>query len=144
MPPEFQGKRISDLGCGDGFSTKRIEEIFKAKTIKGYEVNDYLIEKARKKGLVVEKLNLEEKVPRGEMATVWGVVHHLGNKENFLRKIKSNFKYAVFNEPIKNIWAFFDGGEPLSLIEWKDLFNKTLGSCKFLRFKDSLFIFWKQ
>ena len=144
VPVEFLGRGVHDLGCGDGFSTRKIAELFKAKSIKGYEINDYLIEKARKRGLTVERMNLEEQIPEGEMATVWGVVHHLKNKETFLKRIRSNFKYAVFNEPIKSVWAFLDGGEPLTEEEWRKLFSKTLGDCTILRFKDQLFIFWKE
>lgn len=142
VPLEFLGRNVSDLGCGDGFSSLKIKEILRAKSIKGFEINDDLIKRARKRGLTVEKLNLEKEMPKGEMATIWGVLHHLKDKENFLKKIQSNFKYAVFNEPIKNIWSFLDGGEPLTEKEWRNIFSKILGDCKFLRFKDNLFIFW--
>lgn len=144
VPPEFLGKEISDLGCGDGFSTRRIGEVFRAKSIKGYEINDHLVEKARKRGLAVEKMDLEKQIPKSEMATVWGIVHHLKDKEAFLKRICSNFDYAVFNEPIKDRWAFLDGGEPLVEEEWGNLFRKVLGGCRTLRFKNQLFVFWKK
>lgn len=144
ISPEFLGREISDLGCGDGFSTQKIEKLFKAKSIKGYELNDYLVKKAQKRGLVVEKMDLEKQIPKGEMAAVWGVVHHLKDKEKFLRRIYSNFEYAVFNEPTKNIWSFLDGGEPLTDEGWGRLFSKTLGGCNILSFKDQLFVFWKK
>ncbi len=144
IPPEFLNKEISDLGCGDGFATQKIKSLFKAKSIKGYEVNKYLIDKARKRGLEIKRLDLEKEVPKGEMAVVWGVIHHLNNQKEILRKIRFNFNYAVFNEPIKSFWAFLDGGEPLTEPEWKYFFNKILGNCRFLKFKDSLFIFWRK
>lgn len=144
IPSEFLGREISDLGCGDGFATQRIKEIFKARSIKGYETNDYLIEKARKRGMIVKRVDLEEHVPKGEMAAIWGVLHHLKDKEKFLGRVGSNFKCAVFNEPVKNVWSFLDGGEPLTEKEWRGLFSKTLGSYTSLRFKDNLFVFWKK
>jgi SAM-dependent methyltransferase len=143
IPNEYTKREISDLGCGDGYATEKIKELFRARSIKGYETNKYLIKRARQRGLTVEEIDLEKQVPKGEMATVWGVVHHLRNKEGFLKKIQSNFKFAVFNEPVKSFWAFLDGGEPLPEQVWQNLFHKTLGDCKFLRFKDNLFIFWK-
>lgn len=144
IPEEFLNHEISDLGCGDGFATMKLRGLFKTKTIKGLEVNDHLIKRAKRRGLTVEKTDLEKNVPPGEMAIVWGVLHHLKNKESLLSKIRVNFKYAVFREPIKAFWAFLDGGEPLAEEEWKNLFSKTLGECKFLRFRDELFVFWKK
>jgi len=144
IPPEFLNREISDLGCGDGFATRKIKSLFKAKSIKGYEVSKYLANKAKKRGLEIELLDLGKEIPKGEMAVVWGVIHHLNNQEEALSKIRSNFNYAVFNEPIKSFWAFLDGGEPLTEPEWKNLFNKTLGDCMFLKFKDNLFVFWKK
>ena len=144
IPPEFLNRGISDLGCGDGFATEKIKLLFKARSIKGYEINKYLADKARKRGLKVEYLNLEKEVPKGEMAVVWGVIHHLTNQEEIVRKIRSNFRFAVFNEPIKSLWAFLDGGEPLTDSAWKSLFSKTLSDCKFLKFNDNLFVFWKK
>ena len=144
VPPEFLGREVSDLGCGDGFATRKIVELFKAKSIKGYELNDDLIKRARKRGLVVEKIDLEKEIPAGELAVVWGVLHHLKDKENFLKRIRSNFNYAVFNEPIKAVWAFLDGGQPLAEEEWRKLFSEILGNCDILRFKDQLFVFWKK
>ena len=144
IPPDFLNRKISDLGCGDGFATQKIKVLFKAKNIKGYEINKYLVAKAKKRGLKAERLDLEREIPKGEMAIAWGVVHHLNDLKKFLRKIRSNFNYAVFNEPIKSFWAFLDGGEPLSESEWKNLFTKTLGNCRFLKFKANLFVFWKK
>jgi len=140
---DFLGREIYDLGCGDGFATTRIKELFKAKTIVGYEINDDLIKRARKRGIEVKKMDLGEDFPTGEMVTVWGVLHHLGNKDVFLNKVTRYFQYAVFCEPVKNLWSFLDGGEPLPEEEWKNLFRRHLTNCQFLRFKDSLFIFWR-
>lgn len=144
IPPEFLNREVSDLGCGDGFATQKIKNLFKVRSIEGYEINKYLIKKARTKGLSIERMDLEKTVPKGEMAVVWGVIHHLKSQKEVLRKIRSNFNYAVFSEPIKSFWAFLDGGEPLSVPEWKNLFNQTLGNCKFFEFKDNLFVFWNK
>lgn len=144
IPKEFYGREISDLGCGDGFITLKIKKLFKAKSIVGYELNDFLIKRAQKRGLLIYKLNLEESLPSGEMVSGCGVLHHLRDKEKVIREINSKFKLAFFVEPIKTFWAFLDGGEPLLEEEWKKLFAKNLGRCQLLRYKDELFIFWKK
>ncbi len=142
LSPEFLGHEICDLGCGDGSATIKLKDLFQAKSIKGYEINDSLIRRTRKRGIVVEKSDLEKEVPCGEMATVWAVIHHFKDKEGFLKKVRSNFLYAIFIEPVKCWWAFLDGGEPLSEKKWRELFDKILGDCIFLRFRDNLFVFW--
>ncbi|MBL7150359.1 hypothetical protein ISS86_00330, partial [Candidatus Microgenomates bacterium] len=100
--------------------------------------------RARRKGLHIEKTNLENQVPKGELAVVWGVTHHLTNQKAFLEKVRSHFKYIIIREPIKNIWSFLDGGEPLTEKEWTDLFNETLGHYTLLKSKGCLFVFWKK
>ena len=144
IPHAFFNRKISDLGCGDGCSSQRIKEAFKAKSIVGFEINDYLIKRAKKRGLKVEKKDLEQYVPSGEMATVWGVVHHLKEKKGFLQKIRHNFQYAVFNEPIKTFWAFLDGGLPMEEEKIRNLFTDALGNYQTMRFKNNIFIFWKK
>ena len=144
LPSDFLNREICDLGCGDGSATIKLKDLFRAKNIKGYEINDSLIKKARKRGIAVEKIDLEKEVPYGEMATIWAVIHHLKNKEGFLNRVRANFNYAVIVEPIKCWWAFLDGGEPLLEKEWEELFDKTLGGCVSLKFRDNIYIFWKK
>ena len=67
IPTEFQGKEISDLGCGDGSNTARIEEIFKPEGIIGYDHNDHCLQRAQAAGLKVRKLDLNQEVPQGEI-----------------------------------------------------------------------------
>ena len=124
--------------------TIKLRDLFQAKGIKGYEINDSLIRKAKQRGLLVEKINLEKDVPTGEMAIIYGVLYHIHDQETFLNRIQNNFHFAVFVEPIRSCWALLDGGEPLSERDWQKLFNKVLEGCQFLRFQDHLYVFWEK
>lgn len=143
-PEEFLDREIDDLGCGDGSFTLRITKILEPTRIKGYEVNESLITKARRRDLNVIKVDLETKVPKGEMALIWGVAHHLRDPEKFIRKVCNNYKYAIFREPVKNFWSFLDTGDPLPEKEWRKIFDSVSGNYQFLRDKDSIFVFWKK
>ncbi len=144
IPEDFKGRSICDLGCGDGSSTLRIKDFFEATEIVGYDIEKSLVNRAIKKGMEAEVMDLQKNIPKGEMATIWGVLHHIKNKGDVLRKVAGNFDYVVIREPIKSWWAFLDGGEPLELEEWIKLFDKVLGKYKMYRFKDDLYVFWKR
>ncbi|MBU2592371.1 class I SAM-dependent methyltransferase, partial [Patescibacteria group bacterium] len=91
IPDDFLGREISDLGCGDGQNTFKIKKIFKPKKITGYERNDFLIRRAEQRGLKVKKVDLNKKVPSGEMVVSTFALHHLHDKEETLRQIVKNF-----------------------------------------------------
>ena len=141
----FLGKNISDLGCGDGTNTLRIKRIFKAKSILGFDHNDFLLKRARKKGLEVEKFDLNKKIPKGEMATFTFSLHHLKDKEKALRLAKENFDFLFLCEPVKDLYhAVFDAGEPLRRQEWVNLFDKVFKKYVLYQFKNSLIVFWQR
>ena len=143
LPRSFVGKRISDLGCGDGTNTLRIQYIFKPKEITGYEQNDYLIDRARKKGLSVRKWDLNKELPHGEMAMFTLSLHHLYDKQRILLQAKKNFRYIVVCEPIRDFYhALFDAGSPLTARRWKALFDKTLKHYEFYQYKNTVISFY--
>lgn len=143
IPKSFLDKNISDLGCGDGGNTLKIKRMFKAKKIVGYDHNDFLLKRAKKKGLKVKKLDLNKKVPKGEMATFTFALHHLKDKEKALKKVIKNFDYLFLCEPIQDLYhLLFDAGEPLKKREWTDLFDKILKKYTLYRFKNNLIVFY--
>jgi len=145
IPNEFLDKQISDLGCGDGSNTLRIKEIFKPRIITGYEHNDYLVEKARKKGLKIKKIDLDKKIPKGEIAVFTFALHHLKNKEKVLKKVVDNFDYVFLCEPIRDLYhALLDGGKPLSKEKWLYLFDNVFKEYKLYQHKSSLIVFYKK
>ncbi|MCZ2846314.1 MAG: methyltransferase domain-containing protein, partial [Candidatus Bathyarchaeota archaeon] len=85
LPEEFKGKEMHDLGCGDGKVTILLEDIFKPKQCSGYDVNQNLVRLARRRGVQASNLDLEKVIPGGELAVVWGVLHHLRSPSKFLK-----------------------------------------------------------
>jgi len=145
VPEDFLNKNIHDLGCGDGYGTVKIKEIFKASDITGYEIVKKQVERARQRGIRTETIDLNKNVPRGEMATLWFTLHHLNDKENTLKKIMKNYDYIVIAESIKS-WKdiIFEGGITLPKKDWIRLFDEVLGKYQTLQLKNVLFIFWKR
>lgn len=80
-PKHLLGRRIADMGCGDGTNTLRIRNIFRPKEIVGYERNPYLIERARVHGLTVHEYDLNKAIPKGEMGVFMLSLHHLTDKK---------------------------------------------------------------
>jgi len=145
IPKEFLGKSISDLGCGDGLNTLRIEKIFKAKNIVGYERNSYLIERVERKGLKVKRSNLNSNFPKGELASFTFSLHHLDDKEKSLRKARDNFNYIFLCEPCNDLYhRLLDVGRPLIKKDWIKLFDKVLGRYELHQYKNNLIVFHKK
>lgn len=143
IPEEFLNKEMSDLGCGDGSNTLRLKRIFKPKSIVGYDNSDYLLERARNKGLQVKKLDFNEKVPRGEMATFTFSLHHAKNKEETLKKVVKNFDYVFLCEPVLDLYhRLLDAGKPLEKEDWIRLFDKVLKKYTLYQYKSSLIVFY--
>jgi len=145
IPEEFLGKEISDLGCGDGTDTLRLEKIFRAKGITGYDYTDSLLKRASKKGIRVQKLNLSKEMPRGEMATSILFLHHIQNKEETLRKISQNFNYLFLVEPILGLFnKIFHEPGILTKNGWVVLFDEILKKYTLYQFSNKLIVFWKK
>ncbi len=145
IPTEFQGKEISDLGCGDGSNTARIEEIFKPKGIIGYDHNDHCLRRAQAVGLKVRKLDLNQEVPQGEMATFTFSLHHATDKEKVLRQAAHNFEYLFLCEPVRDLYhALVDAGKTLPKKEWVGVFDRALGHYTLYQYKSSLIVFYKK
>lgn len=71
-PPSFKHREMDDLGCGDGKITMLLKEIFLPKRLRGFDLNPQLVRRARDKGIKAEIRNLENDMPTGELAVVWG------------------------------------------------------------------------
>lgn len=129
----FLGKRIADLGCGDGTNTLRIKRILKSKNIVGYERNGYLIDRAKKRS----------QLPCGEMGTFILSIHHLEDKERILRQAMKNFKYIVICDPIRDLYhALFDAGHPLKTEEWRNVLDKVFKRYVFYQYRNTFVAFY--
>jgi SAM-dependent methyltransferase len=145
VPKNFMGRTIYDLGCGDGTDTLHLKQIFKPKKVIGYDHNDFLLERARKKGLEVRKLDINKDLPQGELATFVFSLHHAEDKEKTLREAVKKFDYIFLCEPILDLFhRLLDGGTPLSKQEWINIFNKTLKKYKLFQYKNNIIIFYQK
>ena len=90
-----RGTTVLDIGCGDGKLLHMLQE--KGKDVKGVELYESYLKAAqqRLKGKAkIMKLDASKEIIPGEYETVIlsGVIEHIKNDVDFLRKISSNVK----------------------------------------------------
>ena len=85
---------MDDLGCGDGKTTILLKEVFSPRKLRGFDVNPFLVARAASKGIEAEVKNLDSGLPSGELAVMWGVLHHLKDRETCLKRIQKNYPMA--------------------------------------------------
>ena len=143
IPPTFQQRQMDDLGCGDGKITLRLKEIFLPKRVRGFDISPGLVRRARNKGIEADVQNLDEDIPTGELAVMWGVLHHLKDRECCLNKIKENYALIFIREPVRNsIIKGLELGYPLMRGEIEHLVEKHLAGSQIFYHGNSIFIFY--
>jgi len=143
VPREFLRREMDDLGCGDGKITVLLREVFKPDKLRGFDVNPSLVKRAKNKGIKAEIINLDEKVPSGELAVMWGVLHHLKDKERCIRRIGENYAMAFIREPIKNkAIKGLEMGQPLEKAEIEGLVQSYLPRSQTFYYGHCIFIFY--
>lgn len=147
LPLDFQGKDMYDIGCGDGKTTLLLKKNLKAKNAFGYDIHPGLVERAKKRGIKAEVFDLEKEIPKGELAVMWGVLHHLKKQKEVLEKIKNNFDYFLMREPVKGFSIFsniIELGKPFRKEEIKKILDEVFEDYKFYEYKGAVFAFWKR
>lgn len=147
IPQDFLGREAYDIGCGDGKTTLILKEILKAKNIFGYDVHPGLVKRAEKRGIRAKLLDIEKEIPRGELAVMWGVLHHLKRQKEVLREIKNNFDYFLMREPLRKFSIFsniIELGEPFRKEGIKKMLDEVFGEYRFLEYKGAAFAFWRK
>jgi hypothetical protein len=87
--------------------------------------------------------NLDESLPSGELAVMWGVLHHLSDREGCLRMIKENYSMAFIREPLRNkLVKGFEMGEPLIKEEIELLIQRYFPTAQTFYFGHCIFIFY--
>jgi hypothetical protein len=143
VPAEFKQRKMDDLGCGDGKITLKLKEVFQPVALRGFDLRPSLIKRARSNGLAAEVKDLESDLPSGELAVMWGVLHHLNDKEACLKKIKQNYRLAFIREPIKNKpIKGFEMGQPLVKEEIEDLVRCYFPEARTFYYNHCIFIFY--
>ncbi len=144
VPPEFKGRALDDLGCGDGKITLRLKEVFQPQTLRGFDLNASLVWRAKNQGIEAQVMNLDQSVPQGELAVMWGVLHHLNDRETCLKRISKNYSMAFIREPIKNkALNGLEMGQPLIKEEIEQLVNKYLPNAQTFYYGHCIFIFYR-
>jgi hypothetical protein len=143
VPPEFKQRKMDDLGCGDGKITLMLKDVFQPVALRGFDLRPSLIKRARRNGLAAEVRDLECDLPSGELAVMWGVLHHLTDKEACLKKIKENYRMAFIREPIKNkAIKGFEMGQPLIKEEIESLIQRYFPEALTFYYRHCIFIFY--
>jgi len=128
VPPGFKHRQMDDLGCGDGKITLLLKEVFLPTRLRGFDINPRLVRRAKGREIEAEVKNLEQDMPTGELAVMWGVLHHMEDIESCLKRVKENYALIFIREPIKNGIINWLGelGHPLRKRELKHLVEKHL------------------
>jgi len=143
VPPTFQQRQMDDLGCGDGKVTLLLKEIFLPTKVRGFDIDPGLVRRARKKRIEADVQNLNEDMPAGELAVMWGVLHHLKDREGCLNSIKDNYSLIFIREPVSSsIIKWLEMGHPLTKGEIEDLVAKHLPDAQVFNYGNSIFIFY--
>ncbi|TET25769.1 MAG: class I SAM-dependent methyltransferase [Dehalococcoidia bacterium] len=142
VPPHFQKRQMDDLGCGDGKVTVLLKEIFLPTRLRGYDINPSLVRRAKNRGVEAEVKNLDEDVPSGELAILWGVLHHLQDREGCLKRVKANYPLIFIREPIKGNIDLLELGSRLKREEMERLIKKHLANPQIFYCGNSIFVFY--
>ncbi|MFC1967090.1 class I SAM-dependent methyltransferase [Chloroflexota bacterium] len=143
VPPSFKQREMDDLGCGDGKITVLLRDIFQPTNLRGYDVNHGLVKRACQRGIDASSCNLEETMPSGELAVIWGVLHHLKDRESCLRKIIANYPLVFIREPLQgSALKWLELGNPLNKETVAGWVNEHLKDAKTLHSDNNVFIFY--
>lgn len=143
VPPVFQQRQMDDLGCGDGKVTLLLKEIFLPRRIRGFDINPGLVRRARKRGIEADVRNLDENMPVGELAVLWGVLHHLRDREDCLKRVKENYPLIFIREPVRSSTTkWLELGHPMTREESELLVKEHLSDSQIFYHGNSIFIFY--
>lgn len=142
VPSDFRERRVDDLGCGDGKLTVLLREILRPVRLRGFDVNPALVRRARSRGIEARVLDIEDRVPVGELAVLWGVLHHLSDPARCLARVRANYDCAFIREPIKGASpTCLELGNPLGRRELGDLARRSLAGSDLIFYDDCVFAF---
>ena len=143
VPTAFQQRQMDDLGCGDGKVTVLLKDIFLPERVRGFDVDPGLVRRARKRGIEAEVRNLNEDMPSGDLAVMWGVLHHLGDRAVCLSKIKERYPLVFIREPLRaGVVKGLELGHPLTRSGIEHLIETHLPESQVFYHGNSIFIFY--
>lgn len=142
-PPSFKHRQLDDLGCGDGKITLLLKEILLPTRLRGFDINPQLVRRAKDKGIEAEVKNLEKDMPRGELGVMWGVLHHLEDREGCVKRLKENYNLIFIREPIKiGLIKGWELGHPLRKEEIESLIQEYFAGSQVFYCGNNILIFY--
>lgn len=109
----YKNRDVVDIGCGSGKISLKLIPILKSKSFLGIDISRSLIKSAKKRGINANLLNIENQEISGDLGIMWGVLHHLNNPTETLKKLKKNFNGLIIRESI-NEKRLFELGHKLN------------------------------
>lgn len=142
VPVHLQHREMDDLGCGDGKVTLLLQEVFRPCKLRGFDVNPGLVRRARGRGIDAAVADLDRAVPGGELAVLWGVLHHLRDFESALSLVRKNYPLVFIREPVRTGLVGLELGRPLKLKEIITLVNRHLPGSNVYFYGGSVMLFY--
>ena len=144
LPAHFRGRRMDDLGCGDGKLTALLTGIFEPASVRGFDVNPALVRRARSKGIDARVLDLEMEMPAGDLGVVWGVLHHLRDPAGCLARIRTHYGLVFVREPVRSSSSSrLELGSPLPPGELRNLLCDSLPGSRVVMHEGCAFAFYE-
>ncbi|MFA6518966.1 MAG: class I SAM-dependent methyltransferase [Candidatus Shapirobacteria bacterium] len=100
LPPNYLHRSITDIGCGNGSVSLKLQKILLPKNTCGLDLSPTLIKLAQKKGLNAKVSDVKTNPPVGDLGILWGVLHHFCRPEASLQKIYHSFNSLIIRESI--------------------------------------------
>lgn len=143
IPRELLYRRMDDLGCGDGKVTLLLKEIFQPSKLRGFDINSGLVGRAVSRGIDARVIDLDKVMPGGELAVIWGVLHHLQDFNDSLYRLKESYPLIFIREPVRTgLIAGLELGHPLRLKELTGLFADHFPLCRLHFCDNSVMMFY--
>jgi SAM-dependent methyltransferase len=143
VPSSFLNREMDDLGCGDGRITRMLGEVFQPRRLRGFDIYPALVKRARDRGIQAELLDLNTDLPEGELAVMWGVLHHLDDPEGCIRRITANYSLTFIREPIRQkAVKGLEMGEPFAKEKIEDWVKKYFPGADHFYYGYCIFIFY--
>ena len=143
IPDDFKHREMDDLGCGDGKVTVLLKDIFQPGKLRGFDVDAGLVRRAKSRGIDAEVRDLDADMPSGELAVLWGVLHHLQDCGRCLDSVKQNYPFIFIREPVRSSYfRLLELGHTLRKSEIETMVSEHLPGAQVHYYGNSALIFY--
>lgn len=143
LPAELIGRDVDDLGCGDGKVTVLLKNLLQPSRLRGFDLHQGNVRRAISRGIDASSVDLDNHLPKGELAVMWGVLHHLDDPERCVNKLKENYPLLLIREPIRTgAVKGWELGNPMRLKELISVFDNCLPGHRIHHFGSSIIVLY--